>query len=46
MQKTLARGRYVIPEFTYYSNPSKYTSLRAAEKVVHIEFVYIEIEYT
>ena len=31
---------------TWYSNPSKYTSLRAAEKVVHFEFVYIEIEYT
>lgn len=32
--------------FVYYSNPSKYTSLRAAEKVVHFEFVYIGIEYT
>ena len=29
-----------------YLCPSKYTSLRAAEKVVHFKFVYIEIEYT
>ena len=29
-----------------YSNPLKYTSLRAAEKVVHFKFVYIEIAYT
>ena len=33
-------------QFSEYSNPSKYTSLRAAEKVVHFEFVYIGIEYT
>ena len=31
---------------TKYSNPLKYTSLRAAEKVVHFKFVYIEIAYT
>ena len=30
----------------FYSNPSKYTSLRAAEKVVHFKFVHIEIAYT
>ena len=32
--------------FNNYSNPLKYTSLRAAEKVVHFKFEYIEIAYT
>ena len=37
----------VVLYFYYtYSNPLKYTSLRAAEKVVHFKFVYIEIAYT
>ena len=35
-----------LKKICMYSNPSKYTSLQAAEKVVHFEFVYIGIEYT
>ena len=37
---------YYRKPYLQYSNPLKYTSLRAAEKIVHFEFVYIGIEYT